>query len=50
MVKDFFLFIPRLLFAVFQFLNFFSNIFTGKKLTTTHGADARQMNMRRSFG
>ena len=45
-LKDFFLFPFRLLFAIFQFLNFFSTIFTGKQLTTSHGAKARQMNMR----
>jgi hypothetical protein len=45
-LKDFFLFPFRLLFAVFQFLNFFSKLFTGKQLTTDGGARAREMNMR----
>jgi hypothetical protein len=38
---------PRLLFAVFQYLNFFTTQYTGKPLTTTgapqKGADIRQM-------
>ncbi|HWF18185.1 MAG TPA: hypothetical protein VG754_02915 [Verrucomicrobiae bacterium] len=45
-MKDFFLFPFRLLFAVFQFLNFFSKLFTGRQLTTDGGAKAREMNMR----
>jgi hypothetical protein len=45
-LKDFFLFPLRLLFAFFQFLNFFSTIFTGKQLTSAEGAKAHQMNMR----
>lgn len=46
MLKDVFLFPVRLLFAIYQFLNFFSTIFTGKKLTSGDGAKARQMDMR----
>jgi hypothetical protein len=45
-LKDFFLFPFRLLFAVFQLLNFFTTIFTGKQLTSAEGAKAEQMNMR----
>ena len=47
-LKDFFLFPFRLLFAIFQFLNFFSSLFTGKQLTSTSsdGAKSQQMNMR----
>jgi|CXWL01.1.fsa_nt_gi hypothetical protein len=45
---DFLLFPARLLFAVFQFLNFFTTRYTGKPLTTAsgprrEGADLRQM-------
>ncbi len=45
---DFLLFPARLLFAVFQFLNFFTARYTGKPLTTAggpkkEGADIRQM-------
>ncbi len=45
-LKDFFMFPLRLLFAIFQFLNFFSAAMTGKQLTSSPGADAKQMNMR----
>lgn len=45
-VKDCFLFPFRLLYAIFQFLNFFSTIFTGKKLTTDSSAHARRMDMK----
>jgi hypothetical protein len=45
-IKDIFLFVPRLLFAIFQFLNFFSSIFTGRKLTSADSSNARQMDMR----
>lgn len=45
-IKDFFLFPYRLLFAIFQFLNLFSKLLTGRHLTTDTGAQARQMNMR----
>jgi hypothetical protein len=44
--KDFILFPFRLLFALFQFANFFSTIFTGKQLTSAEGKKAQQMNMR----
>jgi hypothetical protein len=43
---DFFMFPLRLLFAIFQFLNFFSAAVTGKHLTSSPGAEAKQMNMR----
>ena len=45
-LKDAVLFPFRLLFAVFQFLNFFSAMFTGKRLTSAGGPDAKQMNLR----
>ncbi len=45
-VKDFFLFPFRLLFAVFQFLNFFSMSFTGRKLSTAGDTKARELDMR----
>jgi hypothetical protein len=44
--KDFILFPFRLLYAFFQFLNFFSTIFTGRKLTSAGGAKAREMDMK----
>jgi len=46
MLKDIFLFPFRLLYAIFQFLNFFSTIFTGRKLTSADGSKAQQMHMR----
>jgi hypothetical protein len=46
MLKDFFLFPFRLLFAIFQFLNFFSTLFTGRRLTSADGTKAREMHMR----
>lgn len=45
-MKDFVLFPFRVLFAVFQFLNFFSALFTGKRLTSNDGAKAQHMNMK----
>jgi hypothetical protein len=45
-LKDIVLFPFRLLYAVFQFLNFFSSIFTGRKLTSAGGAKAREMDMK----
>jgi len=45
-VKDFFLFPFRLLYALFQFLNFFSMSFTGKKLSTAGDTKARELDMR----
>ncbi len=44
--KDFFLFPFRLLYALFQFLNFFSMSFTGKKLSTAGDTKARELDMR----
>lgn len=46
LVKDFCLFPFRLLFAVFQFLNFFSMSFTGKKLSTAGDTKARELDVR----
>ncbi len=45
-LKDFFLFPFRLAFAVFQFLNFFSVSFSGKKLTSAGDARTKEMNLR----
>jgi len=45
-VKDVVLFPFRLLYAIFHFLNFFSTIFTGRKLTSAGGAKAREMDMK----
>jgi len=45
-LKDVLLFPFRLLYAVFQFLNFFSAMFTGRKLTSAGGAKAREMDMK----
>jgi hypothetical protein len=45
-LKDTLLFPFRFLFAIFQFLNFFSAMFTGKKLTSAGGAKGREMDMR----
>jgi hypothetical protein len=45
-LKDVVLVPFRLLYAIFQFLNFFSAIFTGRKLTSAGGAKARQMDMK----
>jgi hypothetical protein len=45
-IKDFFLFPFRLLYAVFQFLNFFSMSFTGRKLSTAGDTKARELDMR----
>lgn len=44
--KDFFLFPFRLLFAIFQYLNIFSLMYTGKKLTSAGGARAREMDLK----
>ncbi|MDB6068707.1 MAG: hypothetical protein JWR26_4915 [Pedosphaera sp.] len=46
MIKDFFLFPLRLAYAIFQFLNFFSTLFTGRRLTSADGTKAHQMHMR----
>ncbi len=45
-LKDVVLFPFRLVYAVFAFLNFFSTIFAGKKLTSAGGAKAREMDMK----
>jgi hypothetical protein len=45
-LKDVLLVPFRLLFAVFQFLNFFSAMFTGRKLTSAGGAKAREMDLK----
>lgn len=45
-VLDFLLFPFRLLFAVFQFLNFFSVRYSGKTLTTTGGAQQREADLK----
>ena len=45
-LKDVFLFPFRLLYAIFQFLNFFSAMFTGRKLTSAGGAKARDLDMK----
>ena len=47
MVKDFLLFPVRLLFAVFQYLNFFSARYTGKPLTTAGGPQRKAGDLRR---
>jgi hypothetical protein len=44
--KDFFLFPFRLLFAIFQYLNIFSLMYTGKKLTSAGDARAREMDLK----
>jgi hypothetical protein len=45
-LKDVVLFPFRLGYAFFQFLNFFSAMFTGRKLTSAGGAKAQEMNMK----
>lgn len=45
-LKDAFLLPFRLAFALFQFLNFFSAMFTGRKLTSAGGAKAKEMDMK----
>jgi len=45
-LKDIVLFPFRLLYAIFQFLNFFSAMFTGKKLTTSGGPKGQDMDMK----
>jgi hypothetical protein len=45
-IKDFSLFPFRLLYALFQFLNFFSMSFTGKKLSSAGDTRARELDMR----
>ena len=45
-VLDFLLFPVRLLFAIFQFLNFFTVRYTGKTLTTAGGAQQREADLK----
>jgi hypothetical protein len=45
-MKDVVLLPFRLVYAVFQFLNFFSAMFTGHKLTSAGGPKAREMDMK----
>lgn len=45
-LKDVCLFPFRLLYAVFQFLNFFSAAFTGRKLTSAGGPKGHEMNLK----
>jgi hypothetical protein len=45
-ILDFVLFPFRLLFAVFQFLNFFTVRYTGNTLTTTGGAQQREADLK----
>jgi hypothetical protein len=46
LLKDAVLFPFRLLYAVFQFLNFFSAMFTGRKLTSAGGPKGQDMDMK----
>ena len=46
-LKDVVLFPFRLVYAVFQFLQFFSMNYTGKKLTTAGGTKTREMDLKR---
>ena len=45
-LKDVVLFVPRLIYAFFQFLNMFSALFTGRRLTSAGGPKAEQMHLR----
>jgi hypothetical protein len=45
-LKDVFLFPWRLAYAIFQYLNFFSMLYGGKKLSTSGGALGREMDMK----
>jgi hypothetical protein len=45
-LKDVCLLPFRLLYAVFQFLNFFSAIYTGRKLTSAGGPKGKEMNLK----
>lgn len=45
-IRDLFLFPFRLAYALFQFLNFFSMSYTGKKLTTAGDTRARELDQR----
>jgi hypothetical protein len=46
MLKDTVLFPFRLLYAIFQFLNFFSAAFTGRKLTSAGGPKSQDLNLK----
>jgi hypothetical protein len=46
LLKDIVLFPFRLLYALFHFLNFFSAMFTGRKLTSAGGPKGQDMNMK----
>jgi hypothetical protein len=46
MLKVVFLFPFRLLYAIIQFLNFFSAMFTGRKLTSAGGPKGRELDMK----
>ena len=46
LLKDIALFPFRLFYALFQFLNFFSAMFTGRKLTSAGGPKGQDMNMK----
>jgi hypothetical protein len=46
MLKDIVLFPFRLLFAIFQFLNFFSAAFTGRKLTSAGGPKGQDLDLK----
>ncbi len=46
MIEDMVLFLPRVLFAFFQFLNLFSALFTGRRLTSAGGPKTQQMHLR----
>jgi hypothetical protein len=45
-LKDVVLFPFRLLYAIFQFLNFFSSMFTGRKLTSAGGPKGNDMDLK----
>jgi hypothetical protein len=45
-IKNLLLFPLRLAHAIYNFLNFFSAIFSGRKLSTSSGAKAREMDMK----
>ena len=45
-LKDIVLFPFRLLYAIFQFLNFFSAMFTGRKLTSASGPKAHDLHLK----
>lgn len=45
-IKNLLLFPFRLAHAIYNFLNFFSTIFSGRKLSTSKGANAREMDMK----